>query len=121
PSLGARPLPMIEPLPGEAVAIVGYPENGPLDSSPGRIGRTGSVLTDDAYGKGPVARTITSVGGLVRHGDSGGPAIDAHGRVESTIFAARVGARSGYGIPAEVVRRVLASARGPVSTGDCAP
>ncbi len=121
PTLGARALPMAEPKPGEPVAIVGYPEDGPLDSAPGRIGRTGSVLTDDAYGHGPVARTITSIGGLVRHGDSGGPAIDSRGAVESTIFAARIDAKSGYGIPAEVVRKVLASAKGPVSTGACAP
>ena len=43
------------------------------------------------------------------------------GRVELTVFAAKVGDGGGYGIPAEVVRKVLDSARGPVSTGDCAP
>jgi len=52
PKLAARPLPLVEPIPGAPVAIVGYPENGPLDSTPARIGRTGEVLTDDAYGHG---------------------------------------------------------------------
>ena len=51
---------------------------------------------------------------------AGGPAIDQSGAVESTIFAARVGAASGYGVPASRVRSALASANGPVSTGSCA-
>jgi S1-C subfamily serine protease len=119
--LAARPLPLTHPQSGASVAIVGYPLNGPLDSEPGRIGRTASVLTDDAYGHGPVQRTITSLAGTIRHGNSGGPAIDTQGRVELTVFAAKVGEDGGYGIPTEVVRNALASARGPVSTGDCAP
>jgi S1-C subfamily serine protease len=68
-----------------------------------------------------VTRTITSLAGLVRHGNSGGPAIDGDGHVQLTVFAARVGSSGGYGIPADVVRKVLDSARGPVSTGPCAP
>lgn len=120
PDLSSRPLPIADPEPGSPVAIVGYPLNGPLDAEPGRIGRTARVLTDDAYGHGPVERVITSIGGVVRHGNSGGPAIDARGRVQLTIFAAR-GGGGGYGVPAEVVRGALASAAGPVSTGACAP
>src|SRR5581483_7119826 len=99
---------------GTVVAVVGYPLNGPLDIEPGRIGRTETVLTDDAYGKGPVSRTITSLAGIIRHGNSGGPAIDAEGRVQSTVFAAKIGSPGGYGIPAEVVRKELAAARGAV-------
>jgi S1-C subfamily serine protease len=121
PGLAAAPLRLADPRPGTSVAIMGYPLNGPLDAEAGRIGRTASVLTDNAYGKGPVERTITSLAGVIRHGNSGGPAIDVEGRVQATVFAARVGDGGGYGIPAEVVRRVLASARGPVSTGECAP
>ena len=116
----AAPLRLVNPRPDEAVAILGYPENGPLTATPGRIGKTAAVLTDDAYGNGPVTRTITAVAGSVRHGNSGGPAIDRSGAVESTIFAARVGAPSGYGVPASVVRRALDSAEAPVSTGACA-
>ena len=121
PDLAAKPLPVADPDSGASVAIVGYPLNGPLDSEPGRVGRTQTVLTDDAYGHGPVSRTVTSVGGVVRHGNSGGPAIDSSGRVQLTVFAARIGGYGGYGIPTQVVRRVLATAHGPVSTGDCAP
>jgi hypothetical protein len=56
----------------------------------------------------------------VRHGDSGGPAVDASGAVHVTVFAARLGGPGGYGVPASIVRRDLASAGGPVSTGPCA-
>jgi S1-C subfamily serine protease len=119
--LPVRPLTIADPQPGASVAIVGYPLNGPLDSEPGRVGRTAPVFTDDAYGRGPVRRTITSVAGTIRHGNSGGPAIDTQGRVQLTIFAAKVGDGGGYGVPAEVVRKVLRSVTGPVSTGDCAP
>jgi len=121
PGLDARPLSLAEPREGEPVAIVGYPENGPLDSTPGRIGRTATVLTADAYGNGPLARTVTSVGGRVRHGDSGAPAIDQEGRVEATVFAVKLGTVSGYAVPSEVVRNVVAGARRRVSTGACAP
>jgi uncharacterized membrane protein required for colicin V production len=121
PGLIAQPLPLIDPQPGSDVAIVGYPLNGPLNARPGRIGRTVEAIAQDAYGHGPVTRTITSIGGLVRHGNSGGPAIDGEGRVQLTIFAARKGDTGGYGVPASIVRSVLASATAPVSTGECAP
>jgi len=117
----SRPLPLVDPQPGASVAIVGYPENGALHLTPGRIGLTEEALTEDAYGNGPVTREITTLAGVVRHGDSGAPAIDASGAVEATVFAARVGKSGGYAVPASVVRRVLASARAAsVSTGNCA-
>jgi len=118
--LQARPLPFVDPKPGTPVALLGYPGNGELASEPGRIGDTARISTDDAYGRGPVLRLITSLRGRIEHGDSGGPAVDARGAVESTMFAARVGSTGGYGIPAQVVRRALAHARRKVSTGPCA-
>ncbi|MFL5910351.1 MAG: CvpA family protein [Gaiellaceae bacterium] len=117
-----HPLQLVDPVQGASVGVVGYPGNGPLQVSPGRIGTTEIVLTQDAFGNGPVSRTITTLAGVVRHGDSGAPAIDATGAVESTIFATSVGSRrpGGYGVPASVVRPVLESARTtPVSTGAC--
>jgi S1-C subfamily serine protease len=117
--LTPQPLRLVDPRPGTPVAIVGYPENGPLDAVPGRIGGTSTVFAQDAYGR-PVRRTITSLSGEIRHGDSGGPAVDASGAVEATIFAARLGGPGGYGVPASIVRRDLAAAHGPVSTGPCA-
>ena len=77
---------------GQAVAILGYPENGPSPRRPGGSARPRVVLTEDAYGRGPVNRKITTLRGRVRHGNSGGPAVDNRGRVRTTVFAARVGA-----------------------------
>ncbi len=105
---------------GEPVAILGYPGDGPLTATAGRIGRTAFVFSQDAYGHGPVTRSITVVSGRVRHGDSGGPAVDRRGHVQSMVFAARVGSDSGYGVPADVLRNDVAGAIEPVSTGDCA-
>jgi uncharacterized membrane protein required for colicin V production len=116
--LGGRPLPLVDAQPGTAVAILGYPEDGPFDAEAGRIGGTVTVFSEDAYGH-PVTRTITSLRGFVRHGNSGGPAVDAAGRVQTTVFAARVGSKSGYGVPADPVRQALARANSPVSTGTC--
>jgi uncharacterized membrane protein required for colicin V production len=120
--LDARALRLVEPRPGTAVAILGFPENGPFAVTPGRIGRTAVVPSENAYGRGPVLRAITALRGNVRHGDSGAPAIDTDGAVETTVFAARRGSRGGYGVPASAIRRALDEAGGqPVSTGGCAP
>jgi S1-C subfamily serine protease len=118
--LGARPLRLVEPHSGDPVVILGYPENGPLTSVPGRIGPTGTLLAEDAYGRGPVARRVTSFRGRVRRGNSGGPTVNAAGSVETTVFASRTGSGGGYGVPSDVVREALQRARGPVSTGACA-
>jgi len=86
------------------------------------MGRTATVLTQDALGHGPVARTITAVAGQVVHGDSGGPAVDAAGRVESMIFAQRRGSASGYGVPPSIIRNDLAHVdTHGVPVGTCAP
>jgi S1-C subfamily serine protease len=121
PGLDAAPLQVTAPQPGASVAILGFPETGPFKITAGRIGRTATVLARDAYGRGPVARTITSIRGRVSHGNSGGPAVDVRGRVQTTVFAARPGGEVGYGIPGSVVRRALAGvALESVSTGECA-
>ena len=84
------------------------------------MGATRRVISQDAYGRGPVTRTMTAMRGLVRSGNSGGPLVDAQGRVLATIFAATTrGPRGGYGVPNGVVREALREATGPVSTGAC--
>ena len=119
----STPLQLADPQSGASVAILGYPLDGGLTATPGRIGRTATVLTQDALGHGPVARTITAVAGQVEHGDSGGPAVDAAGKVESMIFAARVGSRERLRRSA-LDRRAATSprpARTPCPSGSCAP
>ena len=106
---------------GTSAAILGFPENGPYTIEPGRLGQTSTVLTEDAYGRGPVRRSVTSIRGRVRSGNSGGPAVDGRGRVVTTIFAASVGGRrrNGFGVPDSVVARALRRAGGAVDTGPC--
>jgi len=119
--LHARPLRLVDPRSGAPVAILGFPGTSSLSAVPGRIGATERVETDDAYGRRPVSRVVTSLRGRVRHGNSGGPAVDAQGNVQTMVFAARLGSDGGFGIPAEVIRRDLARAGHRVSTGGCAP
>jgi S1-C subfamily serine protease len=119
--LDVPPLPLAgEAEPGELGAILGFPLNGPFDVRAGRLGQTRSVVSQDAYGRGPVRREVVSLRGAVRSGNSGGPMVDGRGRVVTTIFAATTsGPRGGYGVPNGVTREALAGARGPVSTGEC--
>jgi len=118
-----KPLRLAEPREGASVAILGYPLDGGLTARPGRIGRTATVLTQDALERGPVTRSITAVAGRIEHGDSGGPAVDAAGRVESMIFAAHRRSASGYGVPPSIIRSDLARAgtRPVTDNNSCAP
>jgi S1-C subfamily serine protease len=106
----------------EPGAIEGYPLAGPFQIRPARIGQTRVVLSQDAYGRGPVRRRITAFRGQVQQGNSGGPLVDVAGRVSGTVFAESVGGgpRGGYAVPNATVRRVLASAGKRVGTGPCA-
>jgi S1-C subfamily serine protease len=122
PGLEAEPLELAaDARSGTSAAIMGFPLNGPFDVRAGRVGDTRRVVSSDAYGQGPVERTMTALRGLVRSGNSGGPMVDGEGRVVTTVFAATTrGPRGGYGVPNRVVRRALANSGGPVSTGPCA-
>jgi len=106
---------------GASAAILGFPENGPYDVRPARLGPTQAVISRDAYGRGPIQRQISAVRGVVRSGNSGGPVVDGQGRVVATIFAASTSSvrRTGFGIPSEIVGEALGRAGGPVDTGPC--
>jgi S1-C subfamily serine protease len=109
------------PTRGEPGAVLGYPQNGPFRAAAARLGGTQTFSSQDAYGRGPISRSITTFRGRVRPGNSGGPVVDGTGRVMTTVFASTVGGeRGGYGVPNRVVRRALAQAKRPVSTGACA-
>ncbi len=120
PALALAP----SPSPGTAAAILGYPLDGPFNAQPARIGATQVVSTQDAYGNGPILRSITPLRGLVRPGNSGGPLVSSSGQVLGTVFAAITGAGGGgFAVPDDKVSAQLARAKAqatPVSSGPCA-
>ncbi len=106
---------------GAAAAVLGYPENGPYTVTPARIGETRDTLSENSYGRGPIERMITALGGDVRSGNSGGPLLDGNGKVVGVVFAATTsGPTGGFAVPAEEVREAIRHASaGSVSTGPC--
>jgi len=105
---------------GGDAAVLGYPENGPYELSPARLGETRATISEDSYGNGPIERTIMAISGTVRSGNSGGPLVDPRGKVVGTIFAATTsGPNGGFAIPAEQVRGALGRTREGVDTGPC--
>lgn len=120
--LSGQALPLARsPRPGASAAILGYPLDGPYRVRPARLGTTRTVLTQDAYGQGPVQRSVVALRGKIQPGNSGGPVVNARGRVVATVFASATrGPRGGYGVPNALARAALAGARDEVSTGPCA-
>ena len=117
PDLTARPLPLTDAAEGTPGGMLGYPGNGPYRETPVRVGRAVTIIGRDAYGKFPTSRKVTTLRGEIHSGNSGGPVVDAEGRVITTVFARRAASDGGYGVPAGIVRRALASAgTTPVAT-----
>jgi len=119
--LSLRPLARAgEPKRGADAAVLGYPENGPFDIAPARFGTIAEVISQDAYGRGSIHRSMASFRADVRSGNSGGPLVDASGRVLGTVFAATTaGNPGGFAVPNGPVAAALRSATGPVDTGPC--
>jgi len=127
PGLRAAPLTLASgPVSGESAAILGYPLDGPFERGPGRLGQTERAPIDDAYGN-PTVREVSSLRGLVKPGNSGGPMVDAAGQVIGTVFAEITngppGQPGGFAVPNSVVAHELELARAghrTVSTRGCA-
>ena len=113
-NVGARP--------GTSAAVLGFPENGPYDVRPARLGQTATVVSQDAYGRGPVQRAITSVrgAGAPRQLGRAGRGRHAGGWWRRSSPRRPAAGRTGYGVPDSVVRSALGRVRGPVDTGPCA-
>jgi S1-C subfamily serine protease len=108
----------------EGVAILGYPQDGPYDVQVGRIRAEQRLRSPDIYGDGSVIRSVFSLRGLVRPGNSGGPIVSSAGDVVGVVFAASVtDPDTGYALTSEQVGRSAVtgvSEDDEVGTGDCA-
>jgi S1-C subfamily serine protease len=122
PGLGVPSLRLVSGAAAQTPGVIlGYPENGPFAAEPARIGETQNVVTQDAYGEGPVTRLLTPLRGLVRPGNSGGPVVAGDGEVLATIFAGTTDASppGGYGVANATVSRILAEPEHPVGPTRC--
>ena len=108
--LDAPPLRLGDAPSGTPGGLLGYPGNGPYAETAVRIGRVVQIVGRDAYGNFPVTRKVMTIRGVIRSGNSGGPVVDAQGRVVTTVFAQRIGTDGGYGVPNSAVRAALARA-----------
>src|SRR5918995_1749596 len=90
--------------PGDDVASVGYPEDGPYDVQAGRIRSQQRLRSPDIYGEGTVIRQVYSLRALIRPGNSGGPILTSAGDVAGMVFAASVSDQdTGYALTASQV------------------
>jgi S1-C subfamily serine protease len=106
PSLDERPLATQLPQSGDAAVVLGFPGDGAFSAEPARIGSSATLFAPD-YAHQIVSRSITSLRGDIRRGNSGGPVVNARGVVELTVFGARKGSDVGYGVSSELVRNLL--------------
>jgi S1-C subfamily serine protease len=125
PTGSTDPLPFAaDGAPGEGVAILGFPENGPYDVQVARIRSDQRLRSPDIYGNGTVIRDVFSLRGLIRPGNSGGAIVDSAGRVVGVVFAASVTSDdTGYALSTTQVSQAAAAGRiatTPTSTGGCA-
>jgi S1-C subfamily serine protease len=113
-----------EVAPGDGVAILGYPQDGPFDVQPGRVRDDQKLRSPNIYGDGTVIRQVFSLRGLVRPGNSGGPIVTSRGAVAGVVFAASVTDKdTGYALTTAQVADSATIGRTntePESTGDCA-
>jgi S1-C subfamily serine protease len=126
PELDAPSLALADERPsqGDPAVIAGYPNGGGLDTRSARVRSVNRLLGLDIYGRDEVVREVVAVRGDVQPGNSGGPLLDAEGRVLGLIFAASLtDLETGYALaPSELDRALGVAAANEVSavpTGAC--
>ena len=107
----ARALPLADAVPGTPAGAARLPGQRPVhrDRRPCRPDRADRRPRRVRELPGH-AGSVTTIRGSIRSGNSGGPVVDAQGRVITTVFAQRVGTDGGYGVPTDIVRAAIAAA-----------
>ena len=93
-----------------------------ITATPARIRETIELNGPDIYHTTTVNRTVYTIRGTVKQGNSGGPMIDTDGKVLGVVFGAAVDdADTGFVLTAEEVlqQRLKVGNTAPVPTGRC--
>ncbi|WP_125616233.1 MarP family serine protease [Specibacter cremeus] len=86
--LDVAPLPAGAQLrPGDTAAFIGYPLGGPRQVRPATVRSQGPVMVPDIHGRLHTPIDVYQLAGNVQSGNSGGPLLDAGGRVAGVVFA----------------------------------
>lgn len=126
PHLDLAPLPLLagEARRGDAGAVLGYPDGGPLTARAAAIRAVIEPVGRDIYGQGQVRRRTYEVQANIHRGNSGGPLVLSSGRVAGLVFAiSATDDDLGYAIVSDEFRASVAEAatsRHRVGTGTCA-
>lgn len=123
--LAAEPLAFAGPAEArQAIAVVGFPQDGPIDFQTGRVRAEQRLRSPNIYGRGTVIRDVLSLRTVIRPGNSGGPVLDSSGEVLGVVFAASVtDPQTGYALTSSQVEEAAAvglARTQPTSTGPCA-
>jgi S1-C subfamily serine protease len=122
--LQTAPLPLGADLGSGATAVFdGYPLGGPFQSNPAAVQSVATINTPNIYGANPSPRQVYFLAADVQEGNSGGPLIDAAGKVTGVIFArSATTSHLGFAMTTQDLAPVVAQAKGlsaPVSSGTC--
>jgi hypothetical protein len=125
--VGQRPLEAVRlPKRGAKAAIIGFPL-GEHAIRPARLGpttkrvqgRIGNIRRGSALRRTIGGYLTTVFLGRSLPGNSGGPVVDDHGRVLTTVWGGKPNVGGGMGVPNRFVRSALRRAGPPVGVGKC--
>ena len=110
---------------GASASVLGYPDGGPLASTPATVQAVGEVPLGDVLTGAASMVDVYTLAADIRHGYSGGPVVDTAGNLAGLVFARAPGSDAvGYALTADTIAPVVAAAPGMTATvpsGDCVP
>lgn len=110
---------------GDTAVVAGFPEGGPLETTPARIREVIEARGENIYGDIGVVREVYAFRAEVRAGNSGGPIVDDQGRILGLVFGSSVDSEIGYALTNPELNEAVEFAGvwtpsdGLVSTGSC--
>ncbi|MCL4446299.1 MAG: MarP family serine protease [Actinobacteria bacterium] len=108
---------------GTSAAVVGFPENGGLTTTPAGVAANLTARGPNIYSQGSVVRSIYEIDATVRPGNSGGPLVAQNGQVIGVVFSrSTVDPSVGFALTSPGVLRHVISALSDTSavrTGQC--